>query len=146
VSLAQLAVPDMRIPIQYALFYPKRIRTFLPSIDLAKIGNLKFIPPDTKFFPCLQYARRAAEIGGGMPAVLSAADEVGVNTFLEGRIGFMDIPRLIKKVMDKYQRKVESQKHKIRLSNLLEADEWAREEAERIIRNDYYNSNFNHCT
>ncbi|OIN95684.1 1-deoxy-D-xylulose-5-phosphate reductoisomerase [Candidatus Desantisbacteria bacterium CG1_02_38_46] len=134
ISLAQLAIPDMRIPIQYVLFYPKRIGTFLPSADLAKAGNLEFIHPDTKSFPCLQYAREAVVIGKGMPAVLSAADEVGVNAFLEGKIGFMDIPRVIKRVMDKYKRKCQT------LKELLEADEWARDETEKIICSGRVNS------
>lgn len=135
ISLAQLAVPDMRIPIQHTLFYPERMKTFLSSIDLARMKNLEFFHPDTKSFPCLQYAYKAAKIGGGMPAVLSAADEVGVNAFLENKIGFMDIPKIIKKVMDKYDSKISRLENlKITLKNLLKADEWARKEAMKIVR------------
>jgi len=131
ISLAQIAIPDMRIPIQYALFYPHRIKKFLFTMDLSRIKELHFFKPNLRTFPCLRYARAAIKNGGCLPAVLSASDEVAVGAFLAGEIGFMDIPGVIKKVMDRF--KVQGSKFKDTLKGLIEADRWSREEARKIV-------------
>lgn len=101
--LAQLSVPDMRGAIAYALSYPERFEAVMPSLDLAAMGSLTFGRPDLVSFPCLSYACEALREGGAMPAVLNAANEVAVEAFLEGRIGFNDIPAIIKKTMDAHE-------------------------------------------
>ncbi len=93
--LAQLGNPDMRTPIAYALAYPERIESGVGSLDLFKVGRLDFEPPDMIRFPCLKLAFEALRRGGTAPAILNAANEVAVQSFLEERIGFTDIPRLI---------------------------------------------------
>jgi len=103
VIMAQMSEPDMRIPIQYALTYPERIQRKIENFDFSKNRNLTFEPPDTEKFPCLELARNAAEIGGTMPVVLNAANEVAVNRFLNREIKFTDIPRLIRQAMQDHQ-------------------------------------------
>ena len=98
--LAQLGAPDMRIPIAHALAWPERMRTSSPRLDLAQVARLEFELPDTQRFPALRLARAALRAGGAMPAVLSAANEVAVEAFLGRRIGFLDIARLVERVMD----------------------------------------------
>ena len=93
--LAQLGTPDMRIPIAYALAWPERIHTPAERLDLASIGRLDFEQPDLERFPALRLAREALEVGGASPAVLNAANEVAVASFLAGRIGFTDIVRAV---------------------------------------------------
>ncbi len=93
--LAQLGLPDMRLPIQYALTHPVRNAAPWPRLDLAAVGNLTFEPPDHRRFPCLGLCAEAARRGGAAPVALNAANEVAVAAFLAGRIGFMDIPRVI---------------------------------------------------
>ena len=102
--IAQLGSPDMRVPIQYALSYPER----LPlqngeSLDLVKIGKLHFEEMDTERFPCLRFAYEAGKIGGSMPTVLNAANEVAVNQFLNGKISFLMIENLIEKALTHHQ-------------------------------------------
>ncbi len=97
---AQLSHPDMRLPIQYALSYPQRLPTHWGGLDFARAPVLEFSQPDTKRFPCLALARQAAEAGGTAPTVLCAADEVAVEFFLQGAIGFLDIPRLIERALE----------------------------------------------
>jgi 1-deoxy-D-xylulose-5-phosphate reductoisomerase len=98
--IAQLGVTDMRVPIQYAFSYPDRWNTPLPSLDLARMGQLDFAVPDGASFPCLSLAYRALAAEESLPVVLNAANEVAVDLFLEGRIGFQSIPRLIEQAMD----------------------------------------------
>jgi 1-deoxy-D-xylulose-5-phosphate reductoisomerase len=98
--LAQLGMPDMGIPILYALSYPDRLPCPAPALDLVRIGALTFEAPDEARFPCLALARQAGTAGGAAPAVLNAANEVAVAAFLEERCGFMDIPRLILDALD----------------------------------------------
>ena len=98
-TLAQLAPPDMRVPIQYAFTWPDRMPAARAQLDLVRLGALTFRAPDTDRFPCLRLAREAAAAGGTRPAVLSAADEVAVARFLAGRIAFTDIPRLLASVL-----------------------------------------------
>jgi len=126
--LAQMGIPDMRLPILYALSYPNRRRSNLPKVDFNELKTLTFRKPDFEAFPCLEYAYQAAKIGGTMPAVLSAADEVAVEKFLEGAIKFTEIPKLIKEVMDKHK----SQKV-AGLEQILQIEKWAKEEAEGAI-------------
>ena len=98
--IAQMSVPDMRGAIAYAMGYPSRMDDVIAPLDLASVGSLTFGDPDINSFPCLGYAYDALKRGGTMPAVLNSANEVAVDAFLSGDIGFMDIPRIIKKTMD----------------------------------------------
>jgi 1-deoxy-D-xylulose-5-phosphate reductoisomerase len=98
--LAQLSLPDMRIPIQYALTYPERMEGCSRPLDLAALGELTFYSPDAERFPCIKYAIEAGRAGGSMPCVLNAANEVAVRAFLAGRIGFMEIPDIIRRKLD----------------------------------------------
>jgi 1-deoxy-D-xylulose-5-phosphate reductoisomerase len=129
IILAQLSATDMHIPIQYALTYPDRLENSVVAIDFYKLRELHFEKPDFKKFPCLGLAFRAAAQLGTVPCVLNAANEVGVEQFLKGRIGFILIPRIIEKVLDRH-RNVPNPA----LSDIREADAWARKEAHRAIR------------
>jgi 1-deoxy-D-xylulose-5-phosphate reductoisomerase len=126
--IAQMALPDMRGPIAYALSYPRRLDLRLPSLNLFKVGPLSFKPVDRKRFPALALAYQALETGGTMPAVLNAANEVAVEAFLAGRLEFLKVPRVIQKVMKTHQ--------PLRLNSIedvLQAHSWAREEAQEIL-------------
>jgi 1-deoxy-D-xylulose-5-phosphate reductoisomerase len=98
--LAQLGMPDMGIPILYALTYPERLPCPAPSLDLVTLGTLTFEAPDESAFPCLGLARQAGRAGGAAPLILNAANEVAVAGFLAGRCGFMEVPRLIGDALD----------------------------------------------
>jgi 1-deoxy-D-xylulose-5-phosphate reductoisomerase len=98
--LAQLGMPDMGIPILYALTYPDRLPCPAPALDLVQLGSLTFEAPDEAAFPCLALARQAGRAGGAAPLVLNAANEVAVAAFLAGRCGFMEVPRLIGDALD----------------------------------------------
>ena len=100
--MAQMGNPDMRTPIAYALAYPKRIDAGVAPLDLFKIATLNFVAPDFERFPCLALAYQALRTGGTAPAVLNAANEVAVDAFLNKKISFLDIPRLIKHVLEKH--------------------------------------------
>jgi 1-deoxy-D-xylulose-5-phosphate reductoisomerase len=119
--LAQLSTPDMCLPIQYALTYPERAKSERVQTSLAKLGNLTFEEPDADRFPALSLARRAGEVGGTLPAVLNAANEVAVDGFVNGRISFPGISETVKRTMDQ---------HKVvdhpTLEQVLDADTWAR--------------------
>jgi len=128
--LAQLGIPDMKIPIAYALSFPERMDCPELSLDLFKIGTLEFFPPDIEMFPCLGLAYKAAREGGTMPAVLNAANEVAVEAFLAERLSFMKIPRLVERVMDSHGIKGLPD-----LEDILEADAWARREAQILLKN-----------
>ena len=125
--IAQLSTPDMCLPIQYALLYPERLRSDRVQTNFAKIGQLTFEEPDTNRFPALGLARRAGEIGGTLPAVLKAANEVAVERFCARQLGFTGIAQLVTRVMDAH-RVVEQPS----LEQILEADRWARAEAESL--------------
>jgi 1-deoxy-D-xylulose-5-phosphate reductoisomerase len=99
--MAQLGNPDMRTPIAYGLAYPERIDAGVAPLDLFKIARLDFVAPDFERFPCLELAYRALRAGGTVPSMLNAANEVAVEAFLNKRIAFLDIPRLIADVLDK---------------------------------------------
>jgi len=113
--------PDMKIPIQYALSWPKRWRGYYGIFNLTKIGTLSFIKPDFKKFPALELAYNAAKIGGTMPSVLSGADEVCVEKFLKGEIEFLDIVKYVKSVINMHKSVNDPS-----LDDILEADKWAR--------------------
>jgi 1-deoxy-D-xylulose-5-phosphate reductoisomerase len=98
--IAQLGVPDMRIPIGYALNYPERIENNITGVDFFKTGPLTFEKPDLDTFKCLAFAYEAVKAGGSLPVVLNAANEVLVQQFLEGRISFLDIQNTIEKVLN----------------------------------------------
>jgi len=119
---AQLSLPDMRLPIQYALFYPERLPSKLPHLDFSNMGALTFEAPDLEKFPCLRLAVEAGRKGGTYPTVLSAADEVAVELFLEGRIGFLDIGELVEQTLEQHQSTPCPS-----LEEVLTADAWARE-------------------
>jgi 1-deoxy-D-xylulose-5-phosphate reductoisomerase len=122
--LAQLSTPDMCLPIQYALTYPDRAPSDRVQTNLAKLGSLTFEEPDPERFPSLQLARKAGELGGTLPAVLNAANEVAVEAFVNRRINFPQISESVRRTMDKH--KVVSHPT---LDQILEADTWARHEA-----------------
>ncbi|MGE5174069.1 MAG: 1-deoxy-D-xylulose-5-phosphate reductoisomerase [Betaproteobacteria bacterium] len=128
--VAQLGMPDMKGPIAYALSYPDRLEGVSPALDLARVGALTFEEADHSRFPCLSYAYDALTAGGSMPAVLSAANEVAVKYFLDEKIGYGDIARVIKSTMDAH---IPSDIKTV--EDVLKADRWARQEAERNIKN-----------
>lgn len=125
--IAQLGEPDMRVPIQYALTYPKRVKNPFPRIDFAQRSNLTFDKPDMDTFKCLSLAYRALKTGGTLPAVLNGANEVAVARFLKGEISFLQIPALIEQTMDAY-----TVKYEYTLEDLLEADAWAKAYAKKV--------------
>lgn len=127
--IAQLGIPDMKIPIAYALSYPERLPVKGPSLDLFKLGKLSFFPPDMEKFPCLGLAYEACRRGSTMPCVLNAANEVAVQAFLECRIGFTAIPRIIAAVMASH-----APPEAFTLETILEADRWARDRAEELVQ------------
>ena len=128
--LAQLGVPDMKLPIQYAMTYPERGGRVVEPLDLIKAGTLEFRAPDFSRFPCLALALEAAHKGGGMPAVLNAADEIAVEAFLKGRIKLTDIPRVIADVMAEYAPSGGLPS----FQEIVEVDAWARAKAEESCK------------
>ncbi len=122
--LAQLSTPDMCLPIQYALMYPERVRSERVQTNLAKLGQLTFEEPDCKRFPALNLARRAGEIGGTLPAVLNASNEIAVEAFVNRKISFLQISELVARVMSAHN--VVSSPN---LDQILAADAWARQES-----------------
>ncbi len=119
--VAQMSVPDMRIPIAQAVFSPERLAVDAPRLDLAQVGSLTFESPDPEQFPCLAHAKAAMRAGGTAPAVLNAANEVAVASFLAGASKFMDIPGVVGAALDAHER-MEADA----LEAVLEADRWAR--------------------
>jgi len=126
--IAQMGIPDMLTPISYALSYPRRMETNLPSLRLEEIGALTFHKPDMERFKCLALAIKASGIGESMPAVLNGANEIAVESFLQGKIGFLQIPILIERTMEM---------HEIfsiyNIERVIEADRWAKETAEKLL-------------
>ena len=127
-TVAQLSLPDMKMPIQYALSYPKRFELNVKKLNLTEVKNLSFEKPNFELFPCLKYAYDAGNIGGTMPAVLNAVNEVAVYAFLDNKIKFLDIPRLIKTMMEKHN----VIKNPV-LNEILEIDKQIKEETKKII-------------
>lgn len=118
---AQMGPPDMRLPIQYALFYPKRLpNPMIPRLDTKKSHSLTFDPLEPSRYPCFDLAVSAAKKGGTYPAVLSAADEVAVQAFLDTKIGFMGIPKVIERVLSEHKSLPGD-----KAEDFLEADRWA---------------------
>ena len=131
--LAQMGLPDMTIPIAYALSYPKRLSLDEPALDLVQLSGLTFYQPDLKKFPCLKLALEAGKAGGSLPAVLNAANEIAVSAFLEGRLDFQDIPVVIQETL--------SGDIKIRprnIEDILAVDHWARRQAKSWIRKHHH--------
>ena len=122
--LAQISEHDMKIPIQFSLFYPERVGNKYPIIDFTKIRQFTFKEPNYKKFPCLKLAYRAIEIGGTMPAVLNGANEIAVSAFLNNQIKITDIPYIIQNAMKNHKAKSSPN-----IAELLDADYWARQEA-----------------
>ena len=127
--MAQLGVTDMRLPIQYACSYPDRWDAALPPLDLTRAGQLEFHAPDLENFPCLGLAYRALRAGGTMGAVLNAANELAVASFLEGRLGFTGIPRVIARTMEAHRLEAVTSLEVVR-----QADGWARTHAAAVAR------------
>ena len=125
--IAQLGVPDMKIPIQYALLYPERVESDVKKLSLTDYGKLTFEKPDYDTFDCLRACIKAVTIGGNLPAAVNGANEEAVAAFLDGRIDFLDIGRIVMSVCDSTPRK------EIKcVEDVLEADRLAREEARRL--------------
>jgi len=124
--LAQLSTPDMCLPIQYALTWPERAASDRVQTNFAKIGSLTFEEPDLERFPSLDLARRAGDVGGTLPAVLNATNEIAVDAFCERQISFVDITRIVARTIDR---------HKVvahpTLEQVLQSDAWARSEARK---------------
>ena len=119
--LAQLGLPDMRIPIQYALTYPNRVLAPVEKLDLAKIGNLSFYAPDTETFKCMKLCRNAIKQGGLYPAIANSANEQAVELFLQDKIAFLDIPKYVEEAMNSIESKEE-----FTLEDILSVDKEAR--------------------
>jgi len=126
--IAQLGLTDMRGPISYALFYPERETVVGGALNLAEAERLEFFPPDFNMFPSIGLAYRAVKEGGARPALLNAANEVAVAAFLSREIGFIDIPRVVEKTLDRYVPFESSS-----LEDVLKADERGRSGAQKII-------------
>ena len=125
---AQLGAPDMRLPIQYAFSYPRRLKSDFPRVDFTELGSLTFQKPDTERFHNLALAYRAISQGGNMPCILNAANEVAVHAFLTGRIGFLRMSQVIEKTMDTVPLQREST-----LEEYIETDARARAVAKSFI-------------
>ena len=127
--MAQLGIPDMTIPISYALSFPRHMENDLPPLELERIGMLNFEKPDLKRFKCLDLAIQAARIGKSMPAVLNGANEIAVRLFLEKKIGFLDIPHIIDITMEMHKPfPVDG------VEAAMDADRWARKKAIEALR------------
>jgi 1-deoxy-D-xylulose-5-phosphate reductoisomerase len=126
--MAQLGVPDMKGPIAYALSYPARVASGVKPLDLTTLSGLTFFNPDLERFPALKLAYRAVQDGESMPAVMNAANEIAVEAFLNGRIGFMAIAESIERVMDLHK------PHALNsIEEVLEADRWGRRTARTTL-------------
>lgn len=126
--MASMGVTDMRMPIQYALTYPERRGMDLPRLDLAATGNLIFEAPDFDRFPALGIAYEAGRAGGTAPCVMNAANEVAVNAFLRDAIGYFDIVRTVRRVLEAHETAAHPD-----LDDILAADAWARAEATAVM-------------
>jgi 1-deoxy-D-xylulose-5-phosphate reductoisomerase len=126
--IAQLGSPDMRLPIQFALTWPKRVSNPFSRLDLLKASSLTFEKPDFEAFPCLRLAFEALQAGGTLPAVMNAANEIAVGAFLNRKIGFLEIADIIESVMAKHSVNIQPCLH-----DIIEVDAWARTAAEEEI-------------
>jgi 1-deoxy-D-xylulose-5-phosphate reductoisomerase len=123
-TIAQLSMPDMRLPIGYALGWPERLRTAFGPLDWSSAMSLSFEPPDRALFPCLDLAYQAGRAGGAAPAWLNAANEVAVAAFLQGRLGWLGIADVVAETLDEW-----SDEPMDSVEAVLEADRLARERA-----------------
>jgi 1-deoxy-D-xylulose-5-phosphate reductoisomerase len=130
--VAQLGVTDMRLPIQYAFSYPDRWAGGLPALDLAKCRTLEFYEPDRERFPCLGLAYRAIEAGGSLPVALNAANEVAVASFLDHRLPFPGIPRVIEDVLEAHDRHGNREPRDV--ADVRQVDRWAHGQAIERVR------------
>jgi 1-deoxy-D-xylulose-5-phosphate reductoisomerase len=126
--MAQLGVPDMRIPIAYALSYPHRLKGKWEALELTRHRELNFLPVDQNRYPALELAYGALREGGTMPVVLNGANEIAVEAFLQGKIGFRDIHRIIDKTMQRHKPTRPNE-----IEEVLEVDDWAREAAASLL-------------
>ena len=128
--ISQMSVPDMKGPISYALSYPERLGNVLPSLNLAEVGKLTFEEPDLHKYPSLALTYDALHAGGTMPCVLNAANEIAVEAFLNERIAFMDISRVVARTMAEHEvLKGET------IEEVVGVSEWAKQKAEETVRN-----------
>ncbi|HDZ24514.1 MAG TPA: 1-deoxy-D-xylulose-5-phosphate reductoisomerase [Desulfobacteraceae bacterium] len=127
-TIAQLGVPDMMIPIAYALSYPRHLENDLPPLDLGSLGTLSFEEPELDKFKCLSLALKAASTGGTMPTVLNAANEIAVSAFLSKKIGFLAIPDLIERTMDNHTPSPTRD-----IEQVMDADAWGRKTAKALL-------------
>jgi len=128
--VGQMGLPDMRLPIHYALFHPERVHSErVPRLDLTALSQLTFEEPDTSRFPCLAIAKKVAAEDSTSACVMNAANEIVVAAFLNDRIAFRDIARLIEQVLEKHK-----PISKPGLDDILEADRWARQEADNLLK------------
>jgi 1-deoxy-D-xylulose-5-phosphate reductoisomerase len=128
-TLAQLSYSDMCFPIQYAVTWPDRVPNTLPPLDFSKVSRLEFFTPRYADFPALNLARRAGETGGTLPAVMNAANEIGVAAFLDRRVRFPEIWHVVEEVMNRHTAIAHPD-----LDAILEADRWARNEAQGCVK------------
>lgn len=126
--IAQMGYPDMRVPIQFALTYPKRIENNYRKLDLLEVSKLTFEKPDKDTFPCLNLAYEALKIGGSLPTVLNAANEVLVELFIKGKIGFYDIPRIVEFALQKHD-----VQYKLSIDEIIQIDKWTRDFVKKNI-------------
>ncbi|MBW2466626.1 MAG: 1-deoxy-D-xylulose-5-phosphate reductoisomerase, partial [Deltaproteobacteria bacterium] len=127
--VAQLGIPDMRVPISYALSYPERLTTGLSRLNLTECSNLSFLKPDTLKFPALQTAYEACRKGGCTPAVLNAANEIAVAAFLDGKLRFPQISQVVAETINRMDYKADTD-----FGTILQADQTAREESAAVVR------------
>ena len=125
---AQMGLADMRLPIQYALTYPERLKTNFPKFNILDFPNLSFLKPDMETFPCLGLAYQAIQKGGNMPTIMNAANEIAVEAFLRGVIGFLEIPEIIANAMSKYNFIA-----KANVNDFFETDKEVREELSSML-------------
>ena len=127
-TLAQLSYSDMCFPIQYAVTWPDRVPNTLPPLDFEKLSKLEFFPPRYDDFPALNLARRAGEMGGTLPAVMNATNEIAVAAFLDRRVRFPEIWQIVQSVMNRHTSVAHPD-----LDAILAADQWAREQARAVV-------------
>ncbi len=131
--LAQMGWPDMKLPILYAMSWPNRIETPWKRLNLAEVGQLDFREPDTDKYPCMQLAYSAGKTGGTMPAVLNAANEEAVALFLEEKIHFVNIPKVIENTCEHHKKDLNPNPQ---LNDVIEFDSWARKKVREQVKKD----------
>jgi len=132
--IAQLGVPSMKIPIQYALTFPERLNSNVTPLDLSEISKLTFFKPDYETFDCLKICLDAINLGELYPAIVNAANEEVVDLFLNDKVTFLDIPKIIRKVMNKYSSDKGNSQPKIDLDSILKIDTWVREYVKELAQ------------